>query len=62
MKREKDHKLRIDYNMSLIAETLKLDRITLKKLPIIINQYAVRQNVIKSISTSHAIRGYLNKH
>lgn len=61
MKREKDHKLRIDYNMSLIAETLKLDRITLKKLPIIINQYAVRQNVIKSISNSHAIRGYLNK-
>ncbi|CAD8096377.1 unnamed protein product [Paramecium primaurelia] len=62
MKREKDFKLRIDYNMSLIAETLKLDRITLKKLPIIINQYAVRQNIIKSISNSHIIRGYLNKH
>ncbi|CAD8187876.1 unnamed protein product [Paramecium octaurelia] len=61
MQREKDFKLRIDYNISLIAETLKLDRITLKKLPVIINQNAVRQNIVKSISNSHVIRGYLNK-
>ncbi|CAD8198921.1 unnamed protein product [Paramecium pentaurelia] len=58
MKREKGYKLKIEYSMSLIAETLQLDRILLKKLPIIINQYAVRQNNIRNIANSHAIRGY----
>ncbi|CAD8106031.1 unnamed protein product [Paramecium primaurelia] len=58
MKREKGYKLRIEYTISLIAETLQLDRILLKKLPIIINQYAVRQNNIRNITNSHAIRGY----
>ncbi|CAD8187095.1 unnamed protein product [Paramecium octaurelia] len=58
MKREKGYKLKIDYSMSLIAETLKLDRIVLKKLPIIVNQYAVRQNISRSISNSHAMRGF----
>ncbi|CAD8120855.1 unnamed protein product [Paramecium sonneborni] len=60
MRREKGYKLRITYSLSLIAETLELQRINLLQLPIVINQYAKKNNIVKSISNSRDIRGYLN--